>query len=590
MAIVKSHRNKEFSSTLRYVTQKPSATRLFTNMPEALGCDSGIDVCDEVASSMAAQASASNKCSTPCYHISISPGPEDDHITKDSWHSIINKFLVLTGLEHNQAVAYLHTDTNFSDAQPRPHAHLVVNRVGDDGRAVDSSWDWYKFQSAMRVLENEFDLEPTPSSWEVDHRSDPSGLIQQQRRELAEFERGDRDTAPTVSMRALIADAVEQAIARASTMQDIQDSLKTAGISVDLHPNGKLGWTFERDGFHFAGRQLGRQFSLRSVNKHLNLRRLGLLDLPHPVPDRSEEAAISDSKFTDTQAVPKSESPANDLTTVDLGSDLETVTAEALVPEPQDFDVSGDRRGSPAVDPALVEIESELEIVVAEATEPRPEEFEVPETPSSDLAVEPQARVHTSPESGLVKCLVNYAKSRGDFYNLDYTKPIHSALGSIQVQSDAVSIYKDDRCKFAASLIDGDWIVKSDTLTPAEKSRVRAVPQTPEAYAVQAHGKEVIQVLQTLAPHEFERARGGIRWQSADRDYRFEIDHNPRGTVSVTGFSESGSRIFSASISDGAVQVKSCDIPTEAIDQTHKSPVQPQRQLELKPNAPELEL
>ena len=293
MAIVKANINRSFQSTIRYVTQKATTT-LFANIPEALGCENGQEVCEEISSTMEQQAAESSKCQKPCYHISISPDHTDLPIERDRWSELVDKFLVLTGLEDNQAVAYLHEDTTYPDGTQRPHAHLIVNRVGDDGRAIDTSWDYYRFQTVMRVLEEQFEWQHQPCSWEVEKRRDTPGQVQRIQREQAEYERGERSEPPTPAMRSQLADAVERAIDESTTMRGIEQFLKPLGIQVHHHQEkDKLGWSFEREGFHFAGWQLGRNLSQWSVNKKLNLERLELKKQARTAAIQDGEAQVS---------------------------------------------------------------------------------------------------------------------------------------------------------------------------------------------------------------------------------------------------------------------------------------------------------
>ncbi len=271
MAIVKSSTSKSFRTTLRYASEKSTAL-LFTNVPEALG-DPDID---EIASSMEIQAASNSRCEKPCYHISISPS-RDQPIKREDWFDLIDNFLELTGFEKNQAIAYLHEDTTYSNGKPRPHAHLIVNRIKDDGIAIDTSWDWYRFQSAMHILEKQLGWQSTPYSWEMDRRSDPSSFVQRYRKELAKYERGDRDQPPKPSKRSQFANAVEQAIEQAidaqnPTLQGVEHYLASQGIEV-IRSREHVGWAFkDNEDFYFSGSQLGRKFSLPAVNKILKAR------------------------------------------------------------------------------------------------------------------------------------------------------------------------------------------------------------------------------------------------------------------------------------------------------------------------------
>lgn len=682
MAIVKANSNRSFQSTLRYVTQKATAT-LFANIPEALGCEKGQEVCDEVSATMEQLAAESSKCQKPCYHISISPDRKDLPIERDIWSELVDKFLVLTGLEDNQAVAYLHEDTTYPDGTERPHAHLIVNRVGDDGRAIDTSWDYYRFQTAMRVLEEQFEWQHQPCSWEVDKRRDTSGQVQRLQRERAEYERGDRRSPPTPAMRSQLADAVEQAIAESTTMQGIEQFLKPLGIQVHHHQEekDKLGWSFECDGFHFAGWQLGRNFSQFQVNKRLKTEELELKNLAraaqrqsdgqrllqglqalapqefekasgeihwedstdfsyrfeigsssdgtvqiqgfaadsevelfrasildgaidiqklaisastiaqlplddfsvqqvveHPVQEGSSAIAAEDStvEVTHSERDPKSTEQAVDGPVQTDWS--ETAAQEPTVETTSDTDYtivfnSSDENGSTKF--ATFKADGDWVVETAEDRHELTADDDLEATAISSQSDNRHENFSGVPTAVMIaETLLNYAYSRASFYkDIDYTEPIPSTLGTISVQADSddtlVSICDEDNStKFAAFKIDGDWVVQTDELINSERKRIQSVPQTPEDYVVQAHGKCVMDALLKMAPQEFERDQGGVRLpaKNGDFDYRFNIDRNADGDVQVVGFDSQSEEIFKASLTDGAMNIYHCQIPRDNID------------------------
>lgn len=105
----------------------------------------------------------------PVLHISLSPSPDDRLL--DDWECIQIASELLSGLklENNQFILVQHNDTEF-DGEPRPHIHLVVNRVDYDGKCNDDFYDYYRTEKILRKIENEYDLIPQASSWEVENK------------------------------------------------------------------------------------------------------------------------------------------------------------------------------------------------------------------------------------------------------------------------------------------------------------------------------------------------------------------------------------------------------------------------------------
>ncbi len=190
MPIAKALKNRSFRSTLHYVAgAHRESRRVFVNVgvPDEPGA---------IAEEMEQQARKSKyPCQRPCYHISISPHERDaDSLTDKQWNRLAKDFLEDSGLGNRQAVGYLHEDEDYpKSGNLRPHLHLIANRIDDSGKAYDTSWDFYHFQSVMRELEEKHGLVQQASSWEVGRRSRNSvKQVQRLQREEREYNRGDR--------------------------------------------------------------------------------------------------------------------------------------------------------------------------------------------------------------------------------------------------------------------------------------------------------------------------------------------------------------------------------------------------------------
>ena len=68
----------------------------------------------------------------PVYHLSLSPA-HGDNLSPSDWIDSVKRILTTLELNHHQAIAIMHRDTYFPDGKSRPHLHLVVNAIGDDG-------------------------------------------------------------------------------------------------------------------------------------------------------------------------------------------------------------------------------------------------------------------------------------------------------------------------------------------------------------------------------------------------------------------------------------------------------------------------
>ena len=84
--------------------------------------------------------------SKPVMHISLSLSPEDD-IEKEKMNQMVEECAEKMGFQNNQYVAVYHKDTNHQ------HLHIVVNRVGFDGKTLSDSHNFGKIAAYCRKME-----------------------------------------------------------------------------------------------------------------------------------------------------------------------------------------------------------------------------------------------------------------------------------------------------------------------------------------------------------------------------------------------------------------------------------------------------
>jgi len=103
---------------------------------------------------MRAYAEENPRVERPVYHFGLSLAP-GEHLTPEQWDVAVDRVLERLGLAEHQAVVMAHRDTN------REHVHVVVNRVGEDGRAWDPKRDLVKAYEAVHEIEAEHGLHRT---------------------------------------------------------------------------------------------------------------------------------------------------------------------------------------------------------------------------------------------------------------------------------------------------------------------------------------------------------------------------------------------------------------------------------------------
>ena len=117
----------------------------------------------------------------PVEHISLSPSPEDRELDESEWQAIAQDLLDGLGMNQHQYIVVLHNDTEF-DGKPRPHAHIIANRVSIDGQCADSWLDFHRAEEVIRQLEQKYELTPVASSWESFRTANTTGQIRREKR------------------------------------------------------------------------------------------------------------------------------------------------------------------------------------------------------------------------------------------------------------------------------------------------------------------------------------------------------------------------------------------------------------------------
>ncbi|NJL78949.1 MAG: relaxase/mobilization nuclease domain-containing protein [Richelia sp. SM2_1_7] len=150
-----------FYGCVAYVLGKENAQLINSNMASTTPTD--------LAWEFRKFAQLNQRVEKPVLHISLNPAPSDRIL--DEWEMCMIAQDLMEGLElkNNQFILVQHTDTEY-EGKTRPHMHLVVNRVGFDGKCNDDYLDHYRIQKVLRQIEKEYDLMPTPSSWEVEKK------------------------------------------------------------------------------------------------------------------------------------------------------------------------------------------------------------------------------------------------------------------------------------------------------------------------------------------------------------------------------------------------------------------------------------
>jgi hypothetical protein len=255
-------KGSSFEGVLQYVLEKEGAELLESNM----GSINPLDL----ASEFRAIAELNQRVKYPVVHISLSPHPEDK-LAKEDLIELSRDYLQRMDLGESQYVIAQHHDTYTSEGLPRPHLHIIANRVRLTDNQVTSSWlDWERSQEVLRDLENEYGLQQVASSSEIQRSAPSTGQKRRERKEQQKHLLGELKLPPQPSVKEKLQTAIDETVASSKTMSDLLLNLESVGVEprVRVTREGEIqGISYQLEGVAFQGRQLGKGYTLKGLQK-----------------------------------------------------------------------------------------------------------------------------------------------------------------------------------------------------------------------------------------------------------------------------------------------------------------------------------
>ena len=191
-----------------------------------------VDDPDQAAYWMRAWANQNPRVKKPVYHFGASLAP-DEHLSREQWTMVAERLLERLGLEEHQAILALHTDRDHE------HIHIVVNRVGIDGRAWKPDFDVLKAQDAARELERELGLRVVPTKRDLRLEQRKAAGERLERREI------EKPFARRVALAAL------EDFQQSGSWEELEERLARRGLR--LEPARRGGGVIVTDGHERTG-------------------------------------------------------------------------------------------------------------------------------------------------------------------------------------------------------------------------------------------------------------------------------------------------------------------------------------------------
>jgi hypothetical protein len=182
----------------------------------------------------------------PVAHISLSFSPEDkDRLTDVAMVGIAKEYLAAMGYKDTQYIIARHHD------RTHPHVHLVINRIGNDGKVISDKNERLRSTKLCMELTKKYGL-----------------YIGQGKRNVNRPRLKEPDKTKYE-----IYDALQAVIPECRNWNELRTALKRQGIAVEFRMNGSTdkiqGIRFEKNGYLFNGSKIDRSCSFSKIDWQL---------------------------------------------------------------------------------------------------------------------------------------------------------------------------------------------------------------------------------------------------------------------------------------------------------------------------------
>lgn len=190
------------------------------------------------------------------YHTSINFPPTED-LSNATMIQIGQEYLRDSGFTQHQYIMFRHHDAN------HPHLHILVNRIGYDGKVLSDSNDFTRCEEILRRLEKKYNLAEVVSSRQARERAVTKN----------EMEMMKRTNEPSVKMwlQTTIKKALEDN--PGMTTQEFISTLESKGINL-LFNQASTGYvsgvSYGYEGFLVTGSKLGNDFKWTTIKNKID--------------------------------------------------------------------------------------------------------------------------------------------------------------------------------------------------------------------------------------------------------------------------------------------------------------------------------
>jgi len=190
------------------------------------------------------------------YHTSINFPPTED-LPNDLMTRIGRDYLEANGFTQHQFIMFRHHDAD------HPHLHILVNRIGYDGKVLSDSNDFQRSENILRHLEAKYNLTKVAPSKEAKIRA-----VTKDEREMM---KRTKESSRKLHLQRIIKSVLENR--PGITTGEFIRALESKGVRV-LFNQATTGFvsgiSYDYEGFPIKGAKLGNDFKWTSIKNVIN--------------------------------------------------------------------------------------------------------------------------------------------------------------------------------------------------------------------------------------------------------------------------------------------------------------------------------
>lgn len=238
--IAKIKKGRGFKGVVGYILDPKKGAELIAALD--VRCNSR----GNIVKSFVTQAEMNPRLSKPVCHVSLSFSPQDkDKLTNETMTRIACDYMARMGFVNTQFIIARHFDKD------HPHIHIVFNRVGNDGKTISDQNDHIRSEKICKALTQKYGL----------HFAQGKDQVNEHRLEEPDKTKYE------------IYNALKATVPRCKSWPELVAAIKRHGIGVELIRNGDTdkiqGVKFSKNGYHFNGSKIDRQFSYSKIDAQL---------------------------------------------------------------------------------------------------------------------------------------------------------------------------------------------------------------------------------------------------------------------------------------------------------------------------------